>query len=254
MNMRFLILGMFLVSCTLVKNEKLDQKTGDVFIMNYGVFIKRKLILKGEKTYTSYDSSYFRNVLPGRYELEVELVNDNSRISLDTDLSSRKSVMTDLVVSADFVTLGSALLHCEYDRKEKWSGEKIPRHLMNTSGQLEGRIEHFEGFREAFLSKEKSYLIISLAGVIGSSLNKYKAQTDSLGKFTFNHVKPGIYSLVAASDRIGFRSPDIINIVILPDKTAIVNIPASENINSSVQPEVRKPCGFNFVYWQKDYQ
>jgi len=252
--MQFLILGVFLVSCTLIKNEKLDQKTGDVFIMNYGVFGKRKLILKGEKTYISYDSSYFKNVLPGRYELEVELVNNKSHISPDADLSSRKSVMTDLVVSAGFVTLGSAHLHCEYDSKAKWLGEKVAQCLMNTSGQLEGRIEPLEGFREAFLAKEKPYLRISLTSGIGSSLNDQEVQTDSLGKFTFKHVKPGIYNLVAESGQNGFKSPYIINIIILPNKTAIVNIPSSINVNSSVQPEVHKPCGFNFIYWQKEYQ
>lgn len=236
--MRFLILCVLLTSCILVGDKNFNQKTGDVFIANYGVFGKRKIVLKGKKTYISDDLLYFKNVVPGKYELEVQFVNNDDSSSHKPTIW-RKSVIKDIDVSAGFVTLGSVLLHCEYNRTTKWFGKKVPRRLMDTNGKIEGRIEPFdESFREIYPN-----LKIFLTGKIGSKVFKQVTQPDSSGRFNFENVKPGIYGLVAETAYYGFRSPYISDIIVLPARIANVKIASDINLISDIS-EVYNPCGF----------
>ncbi|RDC65745.1 carboxypeptidase-like regulatory domain-containing protein [Adhaeribacter pallidiroseus] len=254
LSMSHLMLWALLVSCTLVKDKGYNLKTGGVFIMSSGDFSIKKVTLTGEKTYFSDDSIYFKNVVPGKYELEIQFIStDNS--SRQKPVLWRTSVVKNIIVSADSVTFGSIQLHCEYNSATQFLGEQVPRLLLDTTGKIAGSIAPFdESFREAHLSERYPNVKVTLFGRMGSKVYEQITLADSSGKFIFDHVKPGIYTLIAEAGFQSFSNPRIINIIVLPTKTALVKIDASLNTYSSIRPDVYIPCGFDFIHWQKNYR
>lgn len=117
---------LFLVYCTFTRAEKPAVKTGEIYGKIFGVHGKKLVSLVGDKSYTVTDSAgmfHFRDIPTGKYSIEVTLLKSDGPESANRQ--SARSILRDIIVAEDTVTLAGLVLRCDFDSEAKWGKDRI---------------------------------------------------------------------------------------------------------------------------------
>lgn len=252
-----LIFCLFLVCCTFTRPEKPALKIGEIYGKIFGVHGKKLVSLIGDKSYTVTDSAgmfNFRDIPIGDYSIEVTLLKSNGPES--GNRQPAKSILREVIVTEDSVTLAGLVLSCDFDGEAKWGKDRISQSSIQQTGRVTGKVA-IGPLREIYgneLFRYKRFVMVSLQG--GVHNKEIIAWTDSAGNYTFDKVEPGIYSAQATYKEpgtLGFQSFTTIQIVVVPNKTAILNFNTQQNVNDYIVLE-NSLCRFYFTDWFKEYK